>query len=196
MFKMPQKKGTTDPTLLRAGRARVVAVAVGAGEGEGVAGALARRVPDEAEPVRLRVRLEAHELRAALARLGEARVVRHVLDRVRPRAHEEARAHGGLDRARRDLPALCAGGLLALEGSTSIKKRYEWEDAEGSPRASGFRGCIALMSDFIVMPAALIGSILALDLDEGSEKHLFYGVAITAALVGNLICNILHVTHA
>lgn len=87
------------------------------------------------------------------------------------------------------------GGLLSMEGSVSIRERYEWEDAEGKARASGFRGCVTILSDFIIMPAALAAPILVLTLDKGDETHLFYGVGVTLALVGNLICNILHLTY-
>lgn len=87
------------------------------------------------------------------------------------------------------------GGALAWEGSVSIAKRYEWENPDGTPRGSGFRGGVTLLSDFIVMPAALAASALALRVDEdSSESHFLYGVAVTAALVGNGICNVLHLT--
>lgn len=86
------------------------------------------------------------------------------------------------------------GGLLSMEGSVSIRKRYEWEDAEGNARASGFRGGVTILSDFIIMPAALTAAVLTLTVDDGNETHLLYGVALTSALVGNLICNLLHIT--
>ena len=82
------------------------------------------------------------------------------------------------------------GGILSMEGSIYIRKRYEWVGA----RASGFRGCIMLLSDFMIMPTALAAAVLALAVGEGNGPHMLYGVALTSALIGNFVCNILHMT--
>ncbi|MAA78248.1 MAG: hypothetical protein CL916_03235 [Deltaproteobacteria bacterium] len=91
------------------------------------------------------------------------------------------------------------GFILSVTGTTSLKRRYEWERSDGTHRSSGFRGLATLLSDFFIMPVALATATLALvRIDEhGTEDQtaaFAYGVAIASATIGNAVCNLLHIT--
>lgn len=84
------------------------------------------------------------------------------------------------------------GLLLSLSGTVSLEERYQFVDTEGHPRTIGFRGGVSLLNDFAVMPLSLATILFALFKYTNEDGAELYGVAITAAFIGNLICNLLH----